>query len=57
MLAALDAFARDHHLTEHVFRALDRAGHRDYDIVAMDEYALDLVVAWPGGAWLVYDTT
>ena len=56
-MAALDAFTREHAITEQVFRALDGAGLRDYDIVQIDEYTLDLVVAWPGGIWLVYDTT
>ena len=51
VLLALDAFAAGHEVTEQVFLAIDGAGLRDYDIVAMDEYSLDLVVAWPGGAW------
>jgi hypothetical protein len=57
VLADLERFSADHEVTEQVFLAIDGAGLRDYDIVAMDEYSLDLVVAWPGGAWLVYDTT
>ena len=56
-VAELEAFSREHYVTEQVFRDLDRRGLRDYDVLWMDEYSLDIKVAWGGGVWLVYDTT
>lgn len=47
---------RSHTGTEQVFRAIDMQD-LPYDILAMDEYTLDLVVTLPDGLVLVYDTT
>lgn len=54
---ALDAFVAGHRITEDVFIGLDRAGLAIDDVIAMDEYTIDLVVGLPDGLTLVYDTT
>lgn len=54
---ALDAFVAGHRITEHVFVGLDGAGLAIDDVIAMDEYTIDLVVHLPDGLTLVYDTT
>jgi hypothetical protein len=56
-LAELEAFVASQRITEHVFRDMDAARIRVTDIVAMDEYTIDLVFRLPDGLWLVYDTT
>lgn len=56
-LQALQAFVAEHTTTERVFLALLAGGLQFDDIVAMDEYTLDLIVALPDGLTLVYDTT
>jgi hypothetical protein len=43
--------------TERVVLAATAAGLELHDVVQMDEFTLDLVVALPDGLWLVYDTT
>lgn len=53
----LEAFVAEQRTTEQVFRALDARGLRIADILAMDEYTLDLVVPLDDGLTLVYDTT
>jgi hypothetical protein len=56
-LRALEAFVAAHTTTERVFRDLVAHGLQFDDIVAMDEYTLDLVVVLPDALTLVYDTT
>ena len=56
-LRELERFVAGQSITEHVFRDLDALGLAIDDIVAMDEYTLDLVVPLPDGLVLVYDTT
>ena len=53
----VEDFVRGHFITEQLFRAVDRAGMEIDAIVHMDEYTIDIVVPWPGGLFLVYDTT
>jgi hypothetical protein len=55
-LRELEGFVASQTTTERVFRDLDALGLR-MEIVAMDEYTLDLVVPLPDGLTLVYDTT
>jgi hypothetical protein len=49
-------WAAAHATTERLFRDVDR-DRLDYDVIAMDEYTMDIVVVLPGGPFVVYDTT
>lgn len=53
----IETFVADQSITEQIFRALDAMGLCIDEIIAMDEYTLDLVVSLPDGLTLVYDTT
>lgn len=53
----LQGFVAAHRITEQVFRDIDAAGLRIADILEMDEYTIDIVVPFPDGLVLVYDTT
>lgn len=56
-LAELAAFTADHQTTARLTRDVFAAGLDLADIVAMDEYSLELVVPLPDGLTLVYGTT
>jgi hypothetical protein len=53
----LERFVAEQRTTERVVRELDAIGLALDDVIAMDEYTLDLVVKLPDGLVLVYDTT
>lgn len=56
-VAALDAAVRDHRTLEHVVRWAVAEGVEIADVVTMDEYTHDVLVALPDGLVLVFDTT
>jgi len=56
-VAQLTAFVAGQRITDHVVRALEPEGLAITEVVEMDEFTIDLVVRFPDGLCLVYDTT
>jgi len=56
-LAELSAWVDGQRTTEQVVEAAQAIGQELHDVIQMDEFTLDLLLALPDGLWLVYDTT
>mgnify|MGYP000126430904 CR=1 FL=1 len=55
--AQLEAFVSGQRITDDVVRDVLAEGLDIADVVQMDEFTIDLVVAVGPSEWLVYDTT
>ena len=56
-VAGLAALTARQSITEQVFRMVDELDLVVVDLLPMDEYTIDVVIALPDGLHLVYDTT